>query len=86
VLIDGPYIESLNEGIGLRGSQNQKFHFLTPRLRGFDFEGCSRKIDLHLANDELHMIGIPTRQVLSAFESALSSPVFLSREVPHERS
>lgn len=32
LLIDGPYVDNLNDGIGLRGSSNQKLHFLSPRL------------------------------------------------------
>ena len=31
ILIDGQYIDSLNDGISLRGSSNQKIHLLTDR-------------------------------------------------------
>lgn len=33
VLIDGPYTDELNDNKGLRGSNNQNIHFLTPRYR-----------------------------------------------------
>lgn len=32
LLIDGPYIDELNDNVGLRGSSNQKLHFFTSRL------------------------------------------------------
>lgn len=32
LLIDGEYIQELNDGIGLRGSSNQRVHFLTEKL------------------------------------------------------
>lgn len=70
VLIDGPYISALNQGIGLRGSSNQEIHHLTERLRGFDFEGCNRRVDLILSGLELRIVGIPSRPVMAAFESA----------------
>ena len=34
VLIDGPYVEALNCGCALRGSENQGIHFLTPEMAG----------------------------------------------------
>src|ERR1700753_3733472 len=34
VLIDGKYIRHLNDNKGLRGSSNQKIHYLTDKLRG----------------------------------------------------
>jgi hypothetical protein len=34
LLIDGPYIRRLNDNVGLRGSSNQKFYYLTDRLKG----------------------------------------------------
>ena len=38
LLIDGEYILELNDGIGLRGSSNQRFHYLTDRLLPFQEE------------------------------------------------
>lgn len=72
VLIDGPYIDSLNTGKGLRGSSNQQFHFLTDRLRYYPFEVCQRDIELVVSGTELTIVGIPTRQVLSAIHAAVN--------------
>jgi anaerobic ribonucleoside-triphosphate reductase activating protein len=46
VLIDGPYIHELNDNRGLRGSTNQRVHFLTDRLVGLDFEDGPRSLEL----------------------------------------
>lgn len=71
VLIDGPYIQTLNQGVGLRGSSNQVVHYLSDRLRDYDFESGTRTIDLVLSGLELRIIGIPSRPVMAAVESAL---------------
>ena len=38
LVIDGPYIESLNDDKGLRGSSNQVLHFITDALRPYKTE------------------------------------------------
>jgi anaerobic ribonucleoside-triphosphate reductase activating protein len=38
VLIDGPYVERLGPGVGLRGSANQRIHLLSDRHRFDDLE------------------------------------------------
>ena len=43
LLVDGEYIAELNDGKGLRGSTNQRFHFLTQRLRRFQDEVMNGK-------------------------------------------
>ena len=63
VLIDGIFIPRLNNGIGLRGSTNQKIVHLTQRLDNFDFENAKRTIQqVNLLNDDggsFHKFGIP---------------------------
>jgi len=60
VLIDGPYIEEKNDGIGLRGSSNQQIHFLTNRWVGYPFDKVQRSIEIRFAeNNELFLVGIP---------------------------
>ncbi len=63
LLIDGEYIDGLNDGIGLRGSSNQRLHFLTPALRSYEDELRTgpRSREIHLLSDyEVLTIGIPT--------------------------
>jgi anaerobic ribonucleoside-triphosphate reductase activating protein len=66
VLIDGPFIQSLHAAVGLRGSSNQRVIHLTPRLKEFDLESSTRKLEINITDGELAFIGIPTREVLSA--------------------
>ena len=66
VLIDGPFIQSLNDSVGLRGSANQRVIHLTSRLREYDFESNARKVEITVRDGELALIGIPTPDILSA--------------------
>jgi anaerobic ribonucleoside-triphosphate reductase activating protein len=77
VLIDGPYIEELNDQQGLRGSANQRIHYLTDRLRGFDFAHTPRRIEIFLEGKYALLVGIPTSEQLAAFERALTQSVSL---------
>ena len=61
VLIDGEYIDRMNDNQGLRGSSNQHIRFLSPRLLEYkeQMESGSRKREMHVLNDyELLTIGI----------------------------
>jgi anaerobic ribonucleoside-triphosphate reductase activating protein len=69
VLIDGPYVQSLNNSIGLRGSSNQRVNHLTSRLKDHDFESQRREVEITITNGELAFIGIPTPDILSAMET-----------------
>ena len=65
LLIDGEYIPELDNNKGLRGSCNQKFHFLTERLAAFrnELEQDARKSEVHWADEnrrEMVIIGIPS--------------------------
>ena len=70
VLIDGPFVQALNESVGLRGSSNQRIIHLTSRLKEHDFEGNTRKVEVTVSNGELAFIGIPTPGILSAINRA----------------
>ncbi len=77
ILVDGPYVDELNDGMGLRGSSNQRIHFLTPRYRGLEefFHGASARnveIALHSEN-KLVINGIPGRWFASEFVGKLET-------------
>ncbi|PWV45828.1 4Fe-4S single cluster domain-containing protein [Chitinophaga sp. S165] len=61
LLVDGQYVQHLNDQTGLRGSANQQFHFLTDRLLPFREQILNRRsdIEIHLLNDGALMAGIP---------------------------
>lgn len=71
VLIDGLYRKDLNDDRGLRGSSNQRVHFLTPRYANLkeQFERQSRETELHVLSRELLMVGVPSAKSLQTFES-----------------
>lgn len=71
VLIDGPYRQDLNDDRGLRGSSNQRIHYLTNRLRAFDFENSPRQVEIKIQGGNVFLAGVPNRGVLSAFNQAL---------------
>lgn len=62
VLIDGPYIQELDDGrTGLKGSRNQTVHYLTQRLRHFDFDECPRRSEVMVKDQEILLVGVPSR-------------------------
>lgn len=64
VLIDGPYIKELNDGMGLRGSSNQHILALTNRLAPYVeiMSKCQRKIqNICDYNGIVTQIGVPRK-------------------------
>lgn len=63
VLIDGPYIDELNDNLGWRGSSNQTVHFLSGlyRERAEEFHTRRRDIEVHLHEDHRLLVGIKPR-------------------------
>jgi len=64
VVIDGQYREDLDDGIGLRGSSNQRILFLSDRLTSYKDEmekGCRRR-DIEIRGAETLFIGIPDKK------------------------
>lgn len=61
VLIDGEYIDSLNDGVGIRGSSNQKIHILDRSLseRYCGAENCQRSSLIVNSGGRVMTIGIP---------------------------
>ncbi len=87
VLIDGQYIKELNDNKGLRGSSNQKIHFLTAKLKDFDFEKQIRTNEIQILDGQALLIGVPPKQMLLAFEAAIANlDTFPSRLINYERS
>ena len=62
LLIDGPYISKLDDDMGIRGSSNQRFIYLTQRLVPFkeEIEFGKRKVEYHLTNGMVIAYGVPS--------------------------
>ena len=71
VLIDGPYIERLNDNKGLRGSANQRIYYLSNKLISFGLENQSRKLEIDVTDGEAFIVGIPAIQFSPAWEVAM---------------
>ncbi len=63
-LVDGPYIDELNDNIGLRGSSNQKLYILNKKYdkRYSDFNIINRQIQNFVNNSGIISVGIPNRE------------------------
>lgn len=77
VLIDGQFVPSLNDGKGMRGSSNQRIHYLSDRLRGYPFEEKSREIEIHIIDGQLLMTGVPPKGIDSGFFDTILNPASL---------
>lgn len=75
VLIDGLYVENLNDNRGWRGSANQGINFLTPRHLDDQELFTSRKqdVEVHLHKDHALMVGVPPQNFSQQFPEMISS-------------
>lgn len=73
LLIDGPYIAAQNSNEGLRGSHNQRIHYLTDRLTPltYDFEHRQRQAEIHIENGAALLVGVPPHGLAKAFHTAI---------------
>lgn len=76
VLIDGPYIHTLDNGVGLRGSSNQRVIHLTNRLLHANLEDAPRQVEFVIQDGAVLMAGIPPRDVLEVFAGIESEVVY----------
>lgn len=58
-VVDGPYIDELNDGVGIRGSSNQKLHILKHHEKYCGLDTCKREVQTVLYENRLLTIGIP---------------------------
>lgn len=73
VLIDGQYVASADDGLGLRGSANQRVHHLTSRLSacGYDFTGRARAVEIRVTDRDLLLVGVPPPGLTTALDAAV---------------
>ena len=77
VLIDGRYERARNDNRGLRGSANQRVHFLSERYLGLGasrFTGQARRVELHFRRESLFLVGIPPAGVAGTLAEMTETP------------
>ncbi|RFS82244.1 radical SAM protein [Actinomadura spongiicola] len=69
VLIDGRYVDVLDDDVGMRGSANQRVHRLTDRLAdvAVDFEAGPRRAEIRVRADSALLVGVPSAAVRGAW-------------------
>lgn len=71
LIIDGEYIEELNDDMSLRGSSNQNAICLSNRYEQYVqqyFGYPGRKVEFVVNNRQINMVGIPAKQLLAEIE------------------
>lgn len=87
VLIDGPYINRLNDDRGMRGSRNQRIHYLTDRLLAQDLDSQPRNTEIMVQEGNVFLVGVPTRSILDGFAQAMQRVQDMARRGPlYERT
>ena len=71
VLIDGPYISRMNDNTGLRGSHNQRVHYLTSRLAHYDLAHAPRQAEIQVSDGHALLVGVPPHRVSEAYTRAV---------------
>ncbi len=70
LIIDGEYIERLNDGKKFKGSSNQKLVFITDRYIGCKkmYEEENRSVEVVITRNEMFMYGIPDKATLEKWQ------------------
>ena len=81
ILIDGEYVDELNDGVALRGSSNQKVNFLSDRYKNCAdmYSSKNRNAEIMISDKELFFVGIPEKDTLQTW---LNTTDFF-KEIPH---
>lgn len=71
LMIDGEYVDELNDDLSLRGSLNQNIIPITDRYtkvieKYYGIQG--RKTEMHFGDDGIKLIGIPTKENLKLYQ------------------
>ena len=81
IIVDGPYVEALNQGDTFAGSRNQRILRLTNRQDPGDGKWPLRDLEIHIRNGSLLTVGIPP---LNLNREQLSSSIKNYRTAPSE--
>ena len=73
LLIDGEYVDELNDGKSLKGSSNQRVLFLTDRYLAHKelYEGTTRNAEVRLSGNDVFFVGIPSKDAWRQWSTAI---------------
>lgn len=73
LLIDGEYVDELNDGKSLKGSSNQRILFLTDRYLPYKelYEGTTRNAEVRLSGNDVFFVGIPSKDTWRQWSTAI---------------
>ena len=71
LLIDGAYVEALNDGKNWRGSSNQRAIPLTQRYRAqaAEYGAKPASVEFFFGEEGVRMVGVPSRELLERFRN-----------------
>ena len=74
LLIDGEYVDELNDGKSLKGSSNQRVLFLTDRYLPYReiYEGTIRNAEVRLSGNDVFFVGIPSKETWDQWRTAIA--------------
>lgn len=75
IIIDGEYVDEMNDGGALKGSSNQTVHYITPRYLPYKemYESKTRNTEVVASNKDFFFIGIPPKKTLEEWENTVES-------------
>jgi len=91
ILIDGLYVEAMNDGSAWRGSSNQQIHFLSPRYHHLEtsvLESRDRELEVSVSRShQIEITGIPPTNFMDRLRTQLKSrELSLEFDVPYDQS
>lgn len=71
IIIDGEYVDELNDGKALKGSANQTVHFITDRYLAYKdiYEQKKRNAEVIATEKDIFFIGIPAKDTLTEWKN-----------------
>ena len=85
LIIDGEYVDELNDGLALRGSSNQKLNFIRERYNGCRdlYESHKRDAEVFASEKDLFFVGIPSKDTLEGWKKA-ADDLKIFKDIPGE--
>ena len=73
ILIDGRYIEELDDGLPYRGSSNQRILLLSDRYKDsyedYYLKGTKRNIEIKVTGEHVYLTGVPSKHGLDVWKT-----------------